>query len=262
MRWLSVFSVVLFAGSLTGLTAEHGTGKQIIDLSYAFSEDTVYWPTAEGFSLRVDSAGLTEAGYYYAANSFFTAEHGGTHLDAPVHFAEGMPSVEEISLDRLLGPAVLVDVQDRALEDSDYQVQVEDFTSWEGEYGTIPTGSIVLLRTGWGRYYPDKKKYLGTDRSGVEALPDLSFPGLDPRAAQWLVEHREISAIGLDTASIDRGQSTMFEAHQILFKAGIPVFENVANLGCLPETGFEIIALPMKIKGGSGAPLRIVAILP
>ena len=119
-----------------------------------------------------------------------------------------------------------------------------------------------MLRTGFGKYYPDRKNYLGTDERGAAAVPKLHFPGLDPAAAKWLTEHRSIHAIGLDTASIDRGQSTLFESHRTLFEHNVPAFENVANLDRLPVKGFTVIALPMKIGGGSGGPLRIVAVLP
>ncbi len=257
---ITTLSFVTFGFSLF-LVASEGTSRSIIDLTYSFSSDTIYWPTGDDFSLRVDAEGMTEKGYYYTANSFSTAEHGGTHLDAPVHFARGMPSVEKVSLERLVAPAVLVDVEVKAKGNPDYLVHVDDFAEWEQKNGTIKAGQILLLRTGWGKYYPDKEKYLGTAERGADAVAKLSFPGLDPAAAKWLVAHRKISAIGLDTASIDRGKSELFEAHQILFAAGIPVFENVANLDQLPETGFEVIALPMKIKGGSGAPLRIIAIV-
>jgi kynurenine formamidase len=235
--------------------------RKLIDLTHPFSERTIYWPTEEGFRLKVEAAGLTEKGYYYAANSFCAAEHGGTHIDAPVHFAQGMATVDQIPLDRLIAPGSVVDVQDRAAKDRDYLVSVEDLTNWEKKNGRIPDHTIVLLRTGWGRFYPDRKKYLGTDRRGAEAVAELHFPGLDPAGAKWLAEHRKIAAIGLDTPSIDRGQSRSYESHQILFKAGIPAFENVARLEELPEKGFQVIALPMKIQGGSGGPLRIVAIL-
>src|SRR4029453_10409340 len=123
------------------------------------------------------------------------------------------------------------------------------------------SGSIILLKTGYGKLYPDRKKYLGTDERGAEAVAKLHFPGLDPAAAKWLAQNRSIKAIGLDTASIDRGQSTLFESHRTLFENNIPAFENVANLEQLPVKGFSVIALPMKIKGGSGGPLRIVAML-
>jgi kynurenine formamidase len=252
---------IALTGSILLLMTSLGAAGEIIDLTYSFSEETVYWPTGDEFSLRVDAEGMTEKGYYYTANSFSTAEHGGTHMDAPLHFAEGMPSIEEVSLNRLVAPAVLIDVEKKTVDDNDYLITVEDFVSWERRHGVIRDGHIILLRTGWGKYYPDKELYLGTAERGPAAVSKLSFPGLDPRAAEWLVKNREVAAIGLDTASIDRGKSEFFKAHRILFAAGIPVFENVANLDQLPETGFRVIALPMKIKGGSGAPLRIVAIL-
>jgi kynurenine formamidase len=233
----------------------------IVDLTYPFSAETIYWPTAEGFRLKVDAAGVTDKGYYYGANSFCAAEHGGTHLDAPLHFARGAVPVDRIPLERLVGPAVVVDVREKTARDRDYQVSTEDFAAWEKVNGRIADGTIVLLRTGWGKFYPDRKKYLGTDRRGPEAVAELHFPGLDPAAARWLVANRRIGSIGLDTASIDRGQSQTFESHQILFKAGIPALENVASLDRLPLRGFRVVALPMNIQGGTGAPLRIIALL-
>jgi kynurenine formamidase len=234
----------------------------VIDLSYSYDESTVFWPTAEGFELESDFEGFTDKGYYYTANTFCTAEHGGTHIDAPIHFAEGKPTVDQIPLERLIGPAVLVDVSEQCAAEADYQVTVSDFEEWEAEHGSLPDGAIVLLRTGFGAYWPDRVRYMGTDERGPEAVAELHFPGLDPEAARWLVTNRRIDSIGLDTPSIDYGQSTHFESHQVLFAAEIPAFENLANLDQLPPTGFLVIALPMKIAGGSGGPLRIVAVVP
>ena len=120
----------------------------------------------------------------------------------------------------------------------------------------------MLLRTGYGRYWPDRERYLGTAERGPQAVPKLHFPGLHPGGARWLVRHRDIRAVGLDTASIDYGQSTLFESHRVLGAAGVPVFENVAHLQRLPRTNFLFIGLPMKIEGGSGGPLRAMAIVP
>ena len=235
---------------------------QIIDLTYPFDASTVYWPTAEPFQLEKDFEGVTEKGYYYSAYRYSAAEHGGTHIDAPVHFARGHHSVDEIPLEQLMGSAVVIDVSRQCASDRDYLVTQSDFMAWEKQFGRIPAGAIVFLRTGYGRFYPDRKRYLGTDQRGAAAVADLHFPGLNPDAARWLVKHRSIKAIGLDTASIDRGQSTLYESHQILFERNIPALENVANLHRLPLKGATVIALPMKIKGGSGGPLRIIAFLP
>jgi kynurenine formamidase len=233
-----------------------------IDLTHEFSPDTIYWPTSGDFELEVLSDGITANGYYYAANRFRTAEHGGTHLDAPVHFAQGQRSVEALPIEQLVGPAVVIDVSKRALADRDYRVTVEDLVGWELMHGRIPDGAIVLLRTGYGAFWPDRPRYLGTARRGEEALAELHFPGLHANAAQWLVTNRRIDAIGIDTASIDHGQSKQYESHRILAAEGVPVLENVASLERLPPTGVFVLALPMKIRGGSGGPVRIVAHLP
>ena len=235
---------------------------KIIDLTHSFSEETIYWVTAKEFELDVVARGDTDKGFFYAANNFATAEHGGTHIDAPIHFAKHGQSTDEIPLERLIGKAIKIDVSERSLYAPDYLISIEDLQLWEQEEGmTIPDGCIVLLETGFSTYYPDKIKYLGTDHRGPEAIKDLHFPGLSPEAAEWLVKHRQINAIGIDTPSIDYGQSEYFKSHVILLSENIPAFENVMNLNQLPSRGFSVIALPMKIKDGSGGPLRIVAIV-
>jgi len=234
-----------------------------IDLTYPFDQNTIYWPTDTlGFKLDTVFYGTTDQDYFYAAFSFCSAEHGGTHLDAPIHFAKGMKSVEALTLDQLIGRAVIVDVSTRALKDRDYLVSIEDFLDWEKNHGLLPEQAIVLIRTGYGKFWPDREGYLGTSRKGPEAVASLHFPGLDPDAALWLTTERSIKAIGLDTPSIDYGQSSTFKSHRILFAHNIPAFENLANLDKLPTLGAWIVALPMSISGGSGAPLRAVAWLP
>lgn len=235
---------------------------QWIDLSHDFSSETIYWVTAQPFKRETVAEGMTEKGYYYSAYNYSAAEHGGTHIDAPIHFAEGRKTVDEIPLAQLIAPAIKIDVSQKGTANRDYQVSTEDFQSWETQNGKIPDGSIVLLQTGFGQYWADRKKYLGTDRLGAEAVAELHFPGLHPDAAEWLIKNRKISAIGIDTASIDYGQSQTFDSHVKLMSENIPAFENVANLDKVPAKGAHIIALPMKIKGGSGAPLRIIALLP
>jgi len=250
-----------------GALACHGGGSglprgQIVDLSHAFDAQTIYWPTEEGFAFERGFAGETQAGYYYEAHRFRAAEHGGTHLDAPAHFARGGRHVDELPLERLVGEAVLVDVRPACARDRDYRVGVEDLAAFEREHGAIPRGAIVLLRTGFGLFWPDRERYLGTAARGPQAVRDLHFPGLHPEAARWLVAERGVAAVGLDTASIDHGPSALFEAHRVLSEAGVPALENLARLESLPPRGFQVIALPMKIRAGSGAPLRAVALLP
>lgn len=233
-----------------------------IDLTHAFSERTIYWPTSEEFKHTTVFEGYTDKGYYYSAYNFSTAEHGGTHIDAPIHFVEGRKSVDQLEIDQLIGPAVVIDVTRKATTNRDYQVSVSDFQEWEAEHGRLPDQCIVLINTGSSRYWPDKTAYMGTDQRGEDAVRNLHFPGLHPDAARWLVDERTIKAIGLDTPSIDYGQSTHFESHRILFDRNIPALENVDNLDQMPAKGATVFALPMKIEGGSGGPTRIVAFLP
>jgi len=234
----------------------------IVDLSHTYDASTVFWPTAETYRLDKVADGMTPGGYYYAANNFFSAEHGGTHLDAPVHFAQGAQTVEQVPLERLIGDAYLIDVTAQAAANPDHQVSVEDIAAAERAQGPIPDGAIVLLRTGFSSRWPDAARYLGTAERGEAAAAKLHFPGLHPDAARWLVANRVFKAIGIDTASIDYGPSTLFEAHRVLYEKNIPAFENLTALDRLPLTGAWIVALPMKIGGGSGAPLRAVAFLP
>jgi kynurenine formamidase len=234
----------------------------VVDLSHPYGADTVFWPTAEPFKLTVINNGVTDAGYFYAANNFSMAEHGGTHLDAPVHFAAGKHAVDEIPLESLIGPAVVVDVTDAAAMDADYLVKVSDLEEFESAHGRIPDRAILLIRTGFSKRWPDAAAYLGTAERGAQAVPKLHFPGIDPATAKWLLQNRKISAVGIDTASIDYGQSTKYETHQLLYAQNIPGLENLNALDRLPPVGATLVALPMKIKGGSGAPLRAIAIVP
>src|SRR6185503_4075138 len=159
-----------------------------LDLSYAFDSTTIYWPTAEPFKLPVVSAQRTPAGFWYAANNFTAAEHGGTHLDAPVHFAEGKETADRIPLEHLSGPAVVIDTRGREAADRDYLILESDIQAWEQQHGAIPAGAVVLLRTGSGAFWPDRARYLGTTKTGPAAVPELHFPGLDPAAARLLVQ--------------------------------------------------------------------------
>jgi kynurenine formamidase len=206
------------------------------------------------------SEGRTPAGFWYSSYNYGGSEHVGTHLDAPFHFAEGKWTTEKIPLSRTIGPGVVVDVRRKTANNPDYLLQVEDIRAWERTHGRIPAGAIVLAHTGWGKFWGDRKRYFGTDEPGN--VTDLHFPGLSKNSAEFLVKQRRVKAVGIDTPSIDHGPSKDFVVHQVLGEANVPIFENVAALDRVPAKGATIFALPMKIKGGSGAPLRIFALLP
>jgi len=235
-------------------------GFRTVDLTYSFDEKTIYWPTSPTtFKLDRLSYGKTEGGYFYASNTFCTPEHGGTHLDAPIHFAAGKRTVEQIPVEQLIGPAVVIDIRAQAAADRDYRLTLQDLRAWEEKHGAVPAGAIVLLRSGWGERWPDRKRYLGDDKPGDAS--NLHFPSYGAEAARALLD-RKVGALGVDTASIDHGPSKDFIVHQIVTAANVPGLENVANLEDLPPTGAWVIALPMKIAGGSGGPVRIVALVP
>ena len=233
---------------------------KIVDLTYDFDDKTIYWPTAKAFQWEKESWGKSAGGYWYAAARYSASEHGGMHLDAPVHFGEGKSATDEIPLSRLVGSAVVIDISKVCEKEPDYRLTVDDIAIWEKSNGMIPADSIVLVRTGWGKFWPDKKKYLGTDKPGD--VENLHFPGISREAAETFVQQRKIDGVGIDTASMDYGQSKDFIVHQILNGANIYGLENIANLERLPARGAGLIALPMKIKGGTGGPARIIAVLP
>jgi len=234
--------------------------KKLVDLTYEFSAETHHWPTAKPFHFEKVAEGRTPGGFWYSSYNYGGSEHVGTHLDAPFHFAEGKRTAEQIPLSQLIGPGAVIDVSRQVGKDADYKVQVSDIAAWEKAHGRIPSGAILLVRSGWGKFWGDRKRYFGTDTPGD--TDNLHFPGLSKEAAEFLVKQRRIKAVGIDTPSIDHGPSQEFSTHQILGAANLPIFENVANLDRLPAKNATIYAIPMKIKGGSGAPLRIFAILP
>ena len=233
----------------------------VVDLSHSYNEHTLFWPTSPTiFELESLSFGFTDDGYFYSANTFSSPEHGGTHLDAPIHFAEHGWAVDEIPLDRLMGPAVVIDVSENAKFNRDYRLSVDDILGFEKQYGDIKTGTIVLLRTDYSQYWPNALLYLGDDTPGDAS--NLHFPGFGEDAVRLLVEQRKVNVLGVDTASIDYGASSDFIVHQIVGRHSVVGFENLTNLDKLPPVGATVIALPMKIEGGSGGPLRAIAFLP
>jgi len=248
--------IIALVCSLSGCSQKKGNvfSGEWIDLSYDFSEKTIYWVESDGFKKETVAEGPNEKGYYYSAYKFCTPEHGGTHLDAPRHFAEGRQTVDEVPLEKLIGAAFKIDVSAKSAANRDYQISVEDITAWETNNGAIPEGGIVLFQTGYGKFWGDRAQYMG-----IEGQDQKHFPGLGAEAARWLIQNRKIKAVGIDTASIDFGASATFDTHVALMTQNVPAFENVANLEKVPVKGANVIALPMKIKGGSGAPLRIVA---
>lgn len=233
--------------------------SKLVDLTYDFDDTTIYWPTAKPFRLEKEDWGLTPGGNWYAAARYSASEHGGTHMDSPIHFAQAGATADQVPLTQLVGPAAVIDIAAACERDPDYLLTRADIQAWEKRHAMLTSEDIVLIRTGWGRYWPDKKRYLGSDTPGD--TDHLHSPGISREGAEYLAA-RGVAGVGIDTASLDAGHSPQAIAHRVLNGANIYGLENVAHLERLPERGALLIALPMKIKGGSGAPARIIAVLP
>ena len=234
---------------------------RLVDLTHPYNEKTIYWPTSPSrFELETLAEGPTEAGWFYSAYAICTPEHGGTHLDAPVHFAAAGMAADELPLDKLIADAVVIDVSVKARGNPAFRLSASDVRGFEADHGRIEAGTIVLLRTGWSERWPDTRAYLGDDTPGDASR--LSFPGYGADAARLLVEERGVAILGIDTASIDYGPSADFPVHRIAAARNVAGLENLTNLADLPATGAVVIALPMKIEGGSGGPVRVVALVP
>lgn len=234
---------------------------RVVDLTHPFDSDTIYWPTSPTrFELKTITSGMTEGGWFYSANSFCAPEHGGTHMDAPIHFGRGQRTADQVPVRQLVAPAVLIDISEASAADADYRLSLADVRAWEKKHGTIPGGAIVLLRTGWSKRWPDKKRYLGDDTPGDAS--DLHFPSYGAEAVGFLIRERRVGAIGVDTASIDHGPSKDFPVHRLVAAANVPGLENLTELENVPEAGAWVVALPMKIASGSGGPLRAIALVP
>ena len=246
-------SLVLYSGCST-------TDPRYVDLTYSFDDQTVYWPKNKHFHRQDTARGMTTKGYWYASGTFSASEHGGTHLDAPIHFASSGMSMDEIPVETLVGPAVVLDIREACQQNPDYELTVQDIHRWENQHGPIKPHELILLQTGWGAYWPDQRKYLGSPTPDDSLT--LHFPGYSAEAMTFLVHDRQIRGVGIDTASIDPGQSRDFQAHQILGAANRYALENVANLDKIPTRGSVIFALPIKIKEGTGGPARIIAVVP
>lgn len=256
VAWAAAFTANAAAGQTVDLR-----NARMVDLTHAFDQSTVYWPTStEHFDLKRLSFGATPGGWFYASNEFSTPEHGGTHLDAPIHFSAEGQFADQVSLHNLVAPAVVLDISTQAANNPDYRLSRDDVLAFEQKHGRIQPGTIVLLRTGWSRFWPNRRAYLGDDTPGDASK--LHFPSFGPEAARLLVTERKVAALGVDAASTDYGASTDFMVHRIAAEANVPGFENLTNLDQLPAAGAVVIALPMKILQGSGAPLRAIALVP
>jgi kynurenine formamidase len=227
---------------------------RVIDLSHRLNASV---PTfgGETDAFRYEKlADINKEGY--AAGAFRAPEHFGTHLDAPGHFLASKETVDRIDVRRLIAPAAVIDIRSKVKDNPDYRLTSDDIRAWE-KGGRVPSGAAVLLLTGWSDRWADAKRYRNADASGT-----LHFPGFSEEAIEYLIKNARIVALGIDTLSIDYGPSKDFAGHKLSHSQGIYHIENLASLDRLPARGAVVICAPLAIEGGSGSPVRVIALAP
>jgi kynurenine formamidase len=237
--------------------AIHQGQLRIVDLSHDLDERSPFWPEGtEPFPFHAKAVATFDRDGCFA-RTLQIPEHFGTHMDAPLHFDSKGASLDQIAVEKFVLPAVVVDVTATVASSPDYRVTVADVEQWVNAHGPMPSGCAVLIHTGWASRWPSQERYVSQDAQGV-----MHFPGLSIEAARYLLDHAHPVSIGIDTPSVDYGQSNDFKVHQLTMAAGLYHLEDLANLDLLPATGACIIALPMKLRGGSGSPTRVLALVP
>ena len=231
-----------------------GGAVEIIDMTHSLSPSAVAWGTTSPFEYEAVS---TQPSGAVSMGAYSTPEHHGTHLDAPIHGGDNLPTVDELTPADLFGPAAVIDVSAQSAADPDYAVTRQDILDWEQRNGELPAGAIVLMYSGWSEKYDDANAYRNPDADGR-----MHFPGFSEAAARLLIEERNIRGIGVDTLSVDPGAARGFAAHGVVNGNGKFHLENVANVHLLPEAGAYLIVAPIKIEGGSGGQVRIFAVIP
>lgn len=233
------------------------SGKlKTVDLTYPLNAKSAYWPGENYKPFELTTIATLERDGVLS-KAFSMPEHLGTHIDAPNHFERGQPSVDQIAVKDLFAPGVVIDISALAMADADARLNVEHIVAWEKAHGRIPHGAVVLLHTGWERFWGQPARYQNRDVQGR-----LHFPGYSAEAATFLLKERQVRGLGIDTLSIDRGLSRDFRVHHLVNGAGRYGLENVAHLDKLPPRDFYLVIAPIKIETGSGGPTRILAILP
>jgi len=232
-----------------------GGFRAVVDLTHPINDKVPTFSPAEARDYKVQTAATIEKDHYFARKIGFP-EHFGTHIDAPAHFARGLWTVDQIPPERLIAPMVVLDISNKTRADADYQLSVKDIADWEQVHGQIPGNAVVMLNTGWASRWKSVKDFRNADAKGV-----MHFPGYSVDAAKFLAEARAALSLGIDTLSVDYGPSSNFPVHQYTMARSLYHLEDVANLDQVPATGSTVVVAPIKLEGGSGGPVRILALV-
>ncbi|MDY7023079.1 MAG: cyclase family protein [Cyanobacteriota bacterium] len=237
--------------------------KTFVDLTHSFEPNIPHW---KGFpNEKIETAYWYEPGVGTLGAGFFAQRYSfigqwGTHIDPPVHFIKGLRTLDEIKLSEMILPLVVIDVHEKVAQNSDYQITLDDVKAWEEQYGKIPTGSFVVMRTDWSKRWPDNEAMANRDAQGIAHYPGWSLPVL-----KYLYEDCKITASGHETTDTDPGISTSqndYSNEVYILSQNHYQIELLANLDQVPEVGAIAIVTSPKPKGGSGFPARVFAILP
>jgi len=233
----------------------HDLYRSVIDLTHNLNDYSPNWEgTAQSPFQAKELGNIDRDGYY--SRIFTTQEHYGTHLDAPAHFAKGMWTVDQIPAERLVRPLVVLDVRNKVKNNPDYEISVQDVADWESEHGQIPNGAVVMAYTGWDVRWNSQEEFqnLGSDHLA-------HYPGYSVETAKFLVKTRDVVGLGIDTMSVDIGATATYPVHQFTAKESVYHVENVANLALVPPSGATVVVAPVKLENGSGAPVRLLALV-
>ncbi|MCS6839614.1 MAG: cyclase family protein [Roseiflexus sp.] len=245
-------AATLPVGSAHAATVRRTTFRNVLDLTHVLGTQFPLFPGAAPFRIQ-QAVSHDKDGYY--GNILTYWEHSGTHMDAPVHFAPNGLFVDQLKVENLVVPAVVINITEKARRDPDAVVTPDDIRAWERRYGRIPDNAAVLMASGWGARAGSVEAFRNTDSSGV-----MHFPGFGKEAIDFLLTERRISGIGVDTLSLDHGPSTTFAVHYTLLPTNRWGLENLANLEAIPPSGATLFVGAPKIAAGSGGPTRVIAV--
>jgi kynurenine formamidase len=228
--------------------------SKVVFLSHVIDDSTPVFPGDPRVEIH-PAATIERDGYYL--QSFTVGEQAGTHWAAPAHFRAGQAAADELDPCDFFHPAVVLDVRAAVAGNADFTLGVEEIRQWEAAYGAIPRGSAVIMRTGFEDRWDDPAAYLNADPDG-----GLHYPGFGDQATSWLIQHRSVGALGIDTMGIDPGADTEFRANQLLLRHHRMHLENLCGLGEMPSAGGWIIVGGIRIRAGSGSPATMFGLIP
>ncbi|MDZ8236490.1 MAG: cyclase family protein [Nostoc sp. ChiQUE01a] len=230
------------------------TYRRVIHLSHVIDLDIPQWPGDPPVELET-VAELNNDGYYL--RRFSLGEHSATHINAPNSFYSHSIGIDQYPAQSLIVPAVVIDIREIVKANFNYALAIADVLAWEEQYGEIPAGCIVILNTGWQKKWFDKNAFFNQDAEGIS-----HFPGFGIDATQFLLQQRQIAGVGIDTHGVDPGQDNSLATNRLVLEQPRIVLENLTNLDQLPPKGSTLAIGILRLRGGSGSPVGVLAFVP